>query len=50
MESNDEALFREWLKTWEQFVDFELYPIDGAIDWAMNGSKDRAMHRRAPNP
>jgi hypothetical protein len=28
MESNDEALFYQWFKKWEEFVDFELYPLD----------------------
>lgn len=28
MESNDGSLFYEWFKKWEEFVDFELYPID----------------------
>ena len=28
MESNDESLFYVWFKKWEQFVDFELYPLD----------------------
>lgn len=28
MESNDLELFYEWFKNWEDFVDFELYPID----------------------
>ena len=28
MESNDEKLFHEWFKKWQQYVDFELYPID----------------------
>ena len=28
MESNDINLFYEWFKKWEEFVEFELYPID----------------------
>lgn len=28
METNDEALFAQWFKTWAQYVDFELFPID----------------------
>ena len=28
MESNDMNLFYEWFKKWEEFVEFELYPID----------------------
>ena len=28
MESNDPALFEGWFKKWQEFVDFELYPID----------------------
>jgi len=28
MESNDPSLFEEWFEKWEEFVEFELYPID----------------------
>jgi hypothetical protein len=28
MESNDPTLFKAWFKRWEEYVDFELYPID----------------------
>ncbi|MBL6815076.1 MAG: DUF3303 family protein [Pseudomonadales bacterium] len=28
MESNDPKLFKEWFEKWEEFVEFELYPID----------------------
>jgi hypothetical protein len=28
MESNDPELFYEWFKKWDDFVDFELVPID----------------------
>ncbi len=28
METNDPALFDVWFAKWQQFVDFELYPID----------------------
>lgn len=28
MESNDPSLFEVWFKTWEEYVEFELYPID----------------------
>ena len=28
MESNDQALFYEWFKKWQDLVDFEIYPID----------------------
>ena len=27
-ESNDPTLFTEWFKKWDQYVDFELFPID----------------------
>ena len=28
MESNDPGLFNEWFKKWDDFVDFELVPLD----------------------
>lgn len=28
MESNDIELFHEWFKKWDDFVDFELVPLD----------------------
>ena len=28
MESNDIELFSEWFKRWDDFVDFELVPLD----------------------
>lgn len=28
METNNEALFAEWIKHWEEFTDFEVFPID----------------------
>ena len=28
MESNHLELFSRWFKNWEDFIDFELYPID----------------------
>ena len=28
MESKDIELFYQWFKSWEDLVDFELYPID----------------------
>jgi len=28
MESNDIELFFEWFKKWDDFVDFELVPLD----------------------
>lgn len=28
MESNNIELFYEWFKKWEEFVEFELIPID----------------------
>ena len=28
MEANDEALFGEWFSKWDQYVEFELFPID----------------------
>ena len=28
MESNDESLFGEWFSKWDQYVEFELFPID----------------------
>jgi Domain of unknown function (DUF3303) len=28
METNDENLFHKWFKSWEDLVDFDLFPID----------------------
>lgn len=28
METNNELLLHEWFKKWEQYVDFELFPLD----------------------
>lgn len=28
MESNDSELFYQWFKKWDDFVDFELVPLD----------------------
>jgi hypothetical protein len=39
METQDEALFKQWMANWDDLVDFEIVPVRTSADAAADGAK-----------
>jgi hypothetical protein len=39
METEHQALFKQWMANWDDLVDFEIVPVRSSADAAADGAK-----------